>query len=54
MPDFFKIVPRTKNQISPRLLITETNNLPHTWLSLSHKGHKAFNGHVEALKEIVG
>jgi DNA-binding MarR family transcriptional regulator len=25
-----------------------------TWLSLSPKGRKAFNGHVEALKEIVG
>lgn len=25
-----------------------------TWLSLSTKGRKAFKGHVEALKEIVG
>jgi len=25
-----------------------------TWLSLSPKGRKAFNGHVDALKEIVG
>lgn len=25
-----------------------------TWLSLSPKGRKAFSGHVEALKEIVG
>ena len=25
-----------------------------TWLSLSSKGRKAFAGHVEALKEIVG
>lgn len=25
-----------------------------TWLSLSAKGRKAFNGHVSALKEIVG
>ncbi|HCS65380.1 MAG TPA: MarR family transcriptional regulator [Cellvibrio sp.] len=25
-----------------------------TWLSLSPKGRKAFNGHVAALKEIVG
>jgi DNA-binding MarR family transcriptional regulator len=25
-----------------------------TWLSLSPKGRKAFAGHVEALKEIVG
>ena len=25
-----------------------------TWLSLSPKGLKAFNGHVAALKEIVG
>lgn len=25
-----------------------------TWLSLSAKGREAFNGHVEALKEIVG
>ena len=25
-----------------------------TWLSLSSKGHKAFNGHVAALKDIVG
>lgn len=25
-----------------------------TWLALSPKGRKAFNGHVAALKEIVG
>jgi DNA-binding MarR family transcriptional regulator len=25
-----------------------------TWLSLSPKGRKAFKGHVDALKEIVG
>ena len=25
-----------------------------TWLSLSPKGRKAFSGHVEALREIVG
>ena len=25
-----------------------------TWLSLSPNGRKAFNGHVDALKEIVG
>jgi DNA-binding MarR family transcriptional regulator len=25
-----------------------------TWLSLTKEGHKAFSGHVAALKEIVG
>ena len=27
---------------------------PRTWLSLSSEGRKAFNGHVKALKKIVG
>ncbi len=31
-----------------------SNGRQRTWLSLTEDGHKAFSGHVKALKEIVG